>query len=56
MKNIKELNDAKVPIIKIDESLKEFKDKQRFKKKVDKINDILRTVGLPEELTQVKET
>lgn len=45
--NIKELNSKKTPIVTIDESLKKFKKQPLFQDKVDKANDILRTIGLP---------
>jgi len=47
MKNIKELNDKKLPIITIDNSLKKYKKIPLFQDKVDKANEMLRTVGLP---------
>lgn len=44
---IKELNKSKVPIVVIDNSLEKFKKIPLFQDKVDKANEILRTVGLP---------
>jgi hypothetical protein len=37
----------KTPIVVIDNSLKKYKDMPLFKDKVDKANEMLRTVGLP---------
>ena len=44
---IKELNKSKVPIVVIDNSLEKYKDMPIFQDKVDKANEMLRTVGLP---------
>lgn len=44
---IKELNEKKVPIVRIDNPLEKFKSMPIFQDKVDKANEILRTVGLP---------
>ena len=44
---IKELNKAKVPIVRIDKALEKYKDVSLFQVKVDKANEVLRTVGLP---------
>ena len=45
--NIKQLNKSKVPIVRIDSSLEKFVNFPLFQDKVDKANEILRTVGLP---------
>ncbi|MDB5123270.1 MAG: hypothetical protein JWP94_1399 [Mucilaginibacter sp.] len=37
----------RVPIVVIDNSLKKYKDLPLFQDKVDKANEMLRTVGLP---------
>ncbi len=47
MKTIKELNDKKNPIVRIDNSLEKYKNMPIFQDKVDKANEVLRTVGLP---------
>ena len=47
MKTVKELNEKKIPIISIDKSLEKYKDIPLFQNKVDKANEMLRTVGLP---------
>lgn len=48
MKTIKELNEKKIPIIRINKSLEKYKDMPIFQDKVDKANEVLRTVGIPE--------
>ena len=45
--SVKELNKKKVPVVRIDNSLKKYKDVPLFQDKVDKANEMLRTVGLP---------
>ena len=47
MKTLKELNDKKIPIVRIDNSLEKYKNMPIFQDKVDKANEMLRTVGLP---------
>jgi transcription antitermination factor NusA-like protein len=47
MKTIKELNEEKIPIIRIDNSLEKYIKMPIFQEKVDKANEMLRTVGLP---------
>lgn len=47
MITIEELNKRKIPIIKIDNSLKEFKEMPLFEDKVKKANETLKRVGLP---------
>lgn len=47
MHTIKELNEKKIPIIRIDKSLEKYKSMPLFQDKVDKSNEMLRTVGLP---------
>jgi len=46
--NIKELNKKKVPIVKIDQSLDKYNEVVLFPDKLEKANEMLRTVGLPE--------
>jgi len=43
----RELNKSKLPVVRIDKSLEKYKDKVLFKDKLDKANDMLKTVGLP---------
>jgi len=47
MKTIKELNDKKTPIVRIDNTLEKYKNMPIFQEKVDKANEMLRTIGLP---------
>ena len=44
---IKDLNKKKTPIVRIDNSLEKFKKLPIFQDKVDKANEMLKTVGLP---------
>ena len=51
MKNlIEELNATKVPIVKINESLKTFIEKKRFERKLKQMNDILLSTEMPKEI------
>ena len=43
----KELDKKKTPVVRIDPSLERYKDVPMFQEKVDKANEMLRTVGLP---------
>ncbi len=54
MKKIDELNKSKLPIVKIDKSLNEYKDKVLFKGKVEKANETLKKVGLPKTMQKSK--
>lgn len=47
MKTIDELNKRKTPIVKIDNSLKKYKEMPLFTDKIKKANETLRKVGLP---------
>lgn len=47
MKTIEELNRRRIPIVKIDNSLKKFKAMPLFQDKVDKANETLKKVGVP---------
>jgi hypothetical protein len=47
MKTKKELNEKKVPIVRIHNSLKKYRTMPIFQQKVDQANEVLRTVGLP---------
>ncbi len=47
--NIKEINKRKTPIVVIDNSLEVYKHLPIFQDKVDKANEMLRTVGLPKD-------
>ena len=46
---IEELNKRKVPVVIINNALKKYKDMPLFQDKVDKANEMLRTVGLPKD-------
>ncbi len=52
MKTIKELNEKKVPIVRIDNSFEKSKAMPIFQDKVDKANEVLRTIGLPKIATK----
>ncbi len=47
MKNIKELYDKKIPVVRIDNSLKKYLNMPLVQEKVEKANEALRTIGLP---------
>ncbi|MFM9840418.1 MAG: hypothetical protein ACKVOQ_19280 [Cyclobacteriaceae bacterium] len=47
MKSIQELNEKKIPIVRIDKSLEKYLNMPIFQDKVDKANETLRTIGLP---------
>jgi hypothetical protein len=47
MKEIKDLNARKIPIVRIDKSLEKYISMPIFQDKVDKANEALRTIGLP---------
>ena len=48
MKTVQELNRSKVPIIRIDPSLEQYRDVVLFPEKLAKANELLRTAKLPE--------
>ncbi len=45
---ISALNQSKVPIVKIDKKLERFRGKTLFPEKLEKANEILSRVGLPD--------
>ena len=47
MKTIQELNNEKVPIVRIDPSLEQFRYKILFPEKLAKANEMLKTAKLP---------
>ena len=47
MTTIKELNKKKIPIVRIDKSLNKYDDMVLFPEKLEKANEMLRTIGLP---------
>lgn len=50
--NIKDINNSKVPIMRIDDSLDKLKDKVFFPEKVEAANKTLAEVGLPKQPKQ----
>ena len=56
MKTIQELNERKIPIVRINNSLKKYKTLPIFQEKVDKANEMLRTIGLPKPTTKKQHT
>ncbi len=52
MKTIQELNERKIPIVRINNKLKKYKTMPIFQEKVDNANEILRKVGLPKVVTR----
>ncbi len=52
MKIIKELKKRKIPIVRIDKSLNKYKDVVLFPDKLEKANEMLKTVGLPKKWTK----
>jgi len=46
---IKEIEKRKIPIVRIDRSLNKYKGVVLFPDKLEKANDMLRTVGLPKQ-------
>lgn len=47
MKKITELNEKKVPVVRIDKSLNKYEKVVLFPKKVAKANKMLKEIGLP---------
>ena len=52
--NIKDLNQKKVPIVKIDKSLNKYNDIIIFPDKLEKANEILKKIGLPKPIASKK--
>ncbi len=52
MKKITELNEKKVPVVRIDKSLNKYEKMVLFPKKVAKANKMLREIGLPKLATE----
>jgi len=48
MKTVQELNNKKVPIVRIDPSLDQYRGKVLFPEKLTKANEMLKTAKLPE--------
>lgn len=47
MKTVQELNNRKVPIVRIDPSLEKYRDNTLFPKKLARANKMLKTAKLP---------
>lgn len=52
MKIVDEIKKRKIPIVKIDKSLNKYKGVVLFPEKLEKANEMLRTVGLPKQWTK----
>ena len=48
IKTIEDLNSMKAPIVRIDNSLKKYKDLPVFQKKLDMANEMLQKYGVPD--------
>jgi len=44
-----EIKKRKIPIVRVDESLNKYDDKILFPDKLEKANEMLRTIGLPKQ-------
>jgi len=53
MKVITEIKKRKIPIVRVDDSLKKYDDKILFPEKLEKANEMLRKIGLPKQWTTV---
>jgi hypothetical protein len=53
MKSIEEINKLKAPIVAIDHSLDKYRNKVLFTAKLDKANEMLKSVKLPQ--SKIKE-
>jgi len=53
MKVITEIKKRKIPIVRVDNSLKEYDDKILFPDKLEKANEMLKKIGLPKQWTTV---
>jgi len=49
MKVITEIKKRKIPIVRVDNSLKKYDDKILFPDKLKKANEMLRKIGLPKQ-------
>ena len=47
MKTVEELNKSKVPIVRIDSSLEQYRNKTLFPEKLAKANEMLKNAKLP---------
>ena len=53
MKIITEIKKRKVPIVRVDNSLKKYDDKILFPDKLEKANEMLKKIGVPKQWTTV---
>jgi hypothetical protein len=53
MKTVKELNSSKVPIVPIDPSLEQYREKVLFPEKLAKANEMLKSANLPNKKARV---
>jgi hypothetical protein len=49
MKIITEIKKRKIPIVRVDNSLKKYDDKILFPDKLEKANEMLKKIGLPKQ-------
>jgi hypothetical protein len=49
MKVITEIKKRKIPIVRVDNSLKKYDDKILFPDKLEKANEMLKKIGLPKQ-------
>ena len=49
MNVISEIKKRKIPIVRVDKSLNKYDDKILFPDKLEKANEMLRTIGLPKQ-------
>lgn len=47
MKTVQEINNNKVPIVRIDSSLEKYRNKTLFPEKLNKANELLKNAKLP---------
>ena len=47
MKKVQELNNSKIPIVRIDSSLEQYRNKVLFPEKLAKANELLKDAKLP---------
>ena len=52
MKSVQELNNSKSPIVVIDSSLEQYRDKVLFPEKLAKANEMLKSAKLPSRLKE----
>jgi hypothetical protein len=55
METIEEQKQAKVPVVRIDETMQDYDGRVYFPEKIEKANEMLRTIGLPKTEEKPKE-